>query len=243
MVKRRWKGRSREHRSRRLRSSLRFTPWAWAKFLFLCDAGETEVGGFGISSRTDPLPVEDVVLIPQCATPSFGAFDDEAVADHFDRQVDAGRTPEEFARIWLHTHPGSCPRPSPTDEKTFERVFGSCDWAVMGNLARGGAKYARLHFSAGPTGSLRIPVEVDYRLPFTTSDESGWQADFRRCVRTVPDLLWQGTASRVRHPRWLTPEFDLLPQYDWIFFPHEELTLDDRSLCEAGGPGSAGSTL
>jgi proteasome lid subunit RPN8/RPN11 len=210
--------------------------------LYLRDAGDTEVGGFGISSRADPLRVEDVVLVPQRTTLTFVAFDDVAVADHFDQQVDAGRSPDEFARIWLHTHPGYSPQPSPTDEETFARVFGGCEWAVMGILARSGANYARLRFSVGPGGSIRIPVEVDFGVPFAASNESSWQADYENCVQTVPDLIWQGKEPGPRHPRWLASETGLLPDTAWPFFPiHEELTLDDESLCTAGGPGASGA--
>lgn len=188
-MKRRWKNRPRKMRlrSRRPKPSLRFTPWAWAKFLFLRDAGETEVGGFGISDADDPLRVDDVVLVSQRTSPVRVAFDDLAVADYFDRQIDAGRRPERFARIWLHTHPGDCALPSATDEETFARVFGRCDWAVTGILSRGGATYARLRFSAGPSGEIRIPVEIDFALPFASSDPEAWEAEFRRCVR--PDSL------------------------------------------------------
>ena len=200
------------------------------------------MGGFGISSRADPLLVEDVVLLSQRTTPSFVAFDDAGVADHFDRQVDAGRSPEEFARIWLHTHPGHSPEPSPTDEHTFARVFRECDWAVMGILARGGASYARLRFTAGPGGSIGIPVEVEFGVPFAASDAESWRAEYRRCVQAVPDLVWQGDDDRRQHPRGMTPDVDLLPDADWPFFLlPEELTRDDQSLCEAGGPGPSGA--
>ena len=37
--------------------SLRFTPTAWAKLLFLRDYGDTEVGGFGIAASDDLLLV------------------------------------------------------------------------------------------------------------------------------------------------------------------------------------------
>ena len=171
------------------------------------------------------------------------AFDDAGVADHFDRQVDAGRSPEEFARIWLHTHPGHSPEPSPTDEQTFARVFGSCDWAVMGILARGGASYARLRFTAGPGGSIRIAVEVEFSVPFAASDEENWRAEYRRCVQAVPDLVWQGDDGRRQDPRWLALDVDSPADHDRPFFLlHEELTLDDQSLCEAGGSGAAGAT-
>ena len=112
------------------RPTLRFSPTAWAKLLFLRDYGETEIGGFGISHPEDLLLVEDVRLVKQTCSWAHVAFDDESVADFFDEQVDDGRTPEQFARIWVHSHPGDCPLPSLTDEETFERVFGGASWAI-----------------------------------------------------------------------------------------------------------------
>src|SRR5436190_10805573 len=103
---------------------LRFSPTAWAKLLFLRDAGDTEIGGFGITSRNDLLFVKDVQLVQQICTWVHVKFEDEAVAKFFDDQVDAGRRPEEFGRVWLHTHPGNSPEPSGMDEGTFARVFG-----------------------------------------------------------------------------------------------------------------------
>src|SRR5262249_55005204 len=110
------------------------------------------------------------------------AFDDTAVADFFDAQVDRGLSPQQFARIWLHTHPGDSPVPSRTDELTFARVFGGCDWAVMGILACGGASYARLRFSTGPGGEMEIPMVVDFRASFGQSDPGAWQAEYEANV-------------------------------------------------------------
>ena len=117
--------------------ALRFTPTAWAKLLFLRDRGDTEVGGFGITSR-ELLLVEDIQLVKKCCSWESVAFDDDSVADYFDQQVDAGRTPEQFARIWVHTHPGDCARPSLTDEATFDRVFGRANWSASPALKGGG---------------------------------------------------------------------------------------------------------
>ena len=58
--------------------------------------------------------------------------------------MEQGHHPEQFARLWIHTHPGSSPHPSGPDEDTFERVFGKCHWAVMFIMARTGQTYARL---------------------------------------------------------------------------------------------------
>jgi hypothetical protein len=121
-------------RPSRHRPTLRFTPPAWAKLVYLRDRGPTEIGGFGISDLGEPLLMTDVVLVPQLATGLTTKFDDAGVADFFDRQVDAGRRPEEFARLWVHTHPGDSPEPSGTDEVTFARVFQRTDWAVMVRL-------------------------------------------------------------------------------------------------------------
>ena len=94
---------------------LRFSPHAWAKLLYLRDYGDTEVGGFGISRAIpfdddDLLFVEDVRLVRQRSTPVSILFDDIAVADFFDEQVDQGRRLEQFARIWSIATPVSPPR-------------------------------------------------------------------------------------------------------------------------------------
>src|SRR5690242_8634980 len=76
--------------NRALRSEprLRFSPTAWAKLLYLRDRGRSEVGGFGISSANDLLLIEDVRLIQQHCTPTYVEFEDAAVADFFDQQID-----------------------------------------------------------------------------------------------------------------------------------------------------------
>ncbi len=95
--------------------SLRFSPTAWAKLLFLRDLGDTEVGGFGVASAEDLLLVEDVKLVRQTCTGASVAFDDASVADFFGEQVDRGVKPERFGRIWVHTHPGNWADPSTID--------------------------------------------------------------------------------------------------------------------------------
>src|SRR5580700_5762105 len=167
--------RPRETRVRpRSRTRLRFSPTAWAKLLFLRDYGPTEVGGFGIAPAGDLLCVEDMRLMRQACTAVSIAFDDSSVAEFFDEQVDAGRRPEQFGRIWIHTHPGDSAAPSCVDEETFVRVFGRSDWAVMFILARGGETYCRLRFSTGPSGSFQIPVEIDFQREFAASACRDW---------------------------------------------------------------------
>lgn len=149
--------------------------------MFLRDLGPTEVGGFGISAPDDLLFVHDVQLVKQHCSATFVAFDDVAVAEYFENQVDLGRKPEEFGRIWIHTHPGYCPQPSPTDIETFDRVFGTSDWAVMFIIARSGSTYAELHWRAG-SASLPMTVEVDFTQPFAASDHTSWNEEYRANV-------------------------------------------------------------
>ena len=133
------------------------------------------------------LFVEDFATVKQDVSVASIAFDDDAVADFFDSQVDAGRKPEQFARIWLHSHPGDSPQPSGTDEETFSRVFGSCDWAVMFVLARNGKSHARLRFNTGPGGQILIPVDVDFRDPFGPSTKETWEEEYKANIKA---LVW-----------------------------------------------------
>jgi len=197
---------------RQRRPTLRFSPSAWAKLLYLRDLGPTEVGGFGISSTNDLLFVQDFVLVEQHCTETFVAFDDVAVAEFYENQVDLGRKPEEFGRIWIHTHPGSCPQPSNTDVETFDRVFGNCDWAVMFIIARSGHTYAELHWRAGGA-SIPLNVEVDYSQPFAGSDHAGWNEEYSANVHVES---WF-PERRSRSGRKLISDTDLDAEYRDLF--------------------------
>lgn len=179
----------RRPRERRLRKArrpvLRFSVTAWAKLQFMRDQGPTEVGGFGITSADDLLFVEDVYLLRQSCTSVTVKFDDVAVAEFFEDQVAAGRKPDQFARIWIHSHPGDSASPSFVDERTFRRVFGRCDWSVMFILAKGGQTFARIRYGIGPGGQIEIPVHVDFGKPFAASDAEGWQREYASTVQVL----------------------------------------------------------
>ena len=174
---------------------------AWLKLRLFLHSDHVEVGFFGISSKDDQLYIEDLAVPRQYVTSVSVAFDDAAVADHFDTCADAGIPPARCGRIWIHTHPGSSPMPSTVDEETFSRVFGTCDWAVMAIVARDGSTYARLCFNAGPGGAVIIPIEVDWeRLPedLLASEGkldqliSGWMDEYGKAIHPLQSSISQG---------------------------------------------------
>ena len=158
--------------------AFRFSPTAWAKLLYLREVDESEIGGFGISSEDDPAYIEDVKLVRQSCTTVSVVFDDRAVADFFDEQIDKGLRPDRFARVWVHTHPGDCPLPSRIDEETFARVFEMPNWAVMCILAGNQKTYARVRYNVGPATAALLRVTVDYRRSFPASDMAAWQKEY-----------------------------------------------------------------
>ena len=182
---------------------------------------------------TDPddlLLVREFVTVEQEVTCVSVTFDDAAVADYFDRQVDLGRRPEQFARIWCHTHPDMSPAPSVTDEETFNRVFGTCQWAVMFILARDNRTYARLSFHVGPGGHVLIPVGVDYRCAFTASDHEAWETEFAahihpaECFLTGRDDI---QAAVEREGMDLAVSYDFLEEFQCLDPAERQLVLDE----------------
>lgn len=187
---------------------LRFNPTAWAKLLYLRDLGPTEVGGFGASAGEDLLLVQDLVLVKQLCTEVTVAFDDKAVADFFDDQLDQGMRPEQFGRIWVHTHPGDSAEPSSVDVETFARVFGNCDWAVMFIIARGGETFAELHWRHGGPARLRMNVEVDYSKAFAGTDQNAWQQEYEATVK--PERF-----GDLECLDWLEEEGGAMTDFEW----------------------------
>jgi proteasome lid subunit RPN8/RPN11 len=221
--------------------TLLFAPLAWLKLQWFCHAGDTEIGGFGISSERNLLHVEDFITVRQSVTAVSVHFEDAAVADFFDACVDRGIRPERCVRIWIHTHPGASPQPSRTDEETFRSKFGQCDWAVMFIVGRTGLTYARLAFSAGPGGQLLLPVGVRWSdLPkgLATAEKldlkvSDWQqeyaANIQPGVQPAAAPRSEDQASPESHPWW-----EVLPwsdQLDAVYYePLRKVDLHDPFL-------------
>ena len=210
--------------------ALTFSPYAWAKLLFLRDCGGTEIGAFAISNPRKLLLVEDLVVVRQQTTSVTVQFDDEAVAEFFEEQASGGtsgrtsggggRHPRQFGRIWVHTHPGNSASPSSTDDETFDRVFGGCDWAVMFILARAGETYARLRIGQGLGVAIPLDVEVDYTTEFTGSDFRKWQKEYEANVHAGP--LWPVEAKG--HADKQPKAVDIFDDPDWDRFdPFEEM--------------------
>jgi len=191
------KSSSQADRRKPRRLALRFSPTAWAKLLYFRDKSDNEVGGFGISQPDDLLFVTDFVTVKQEVTAVSVKFDDEAVADYFDAQVDLGRKPEQFARIWLHSHPGDSPEPSIIDEETFDRVFGNCQWAVLFVVAQDNKTYAKLRFNVGPGGQVLIPTEIDYCHDFGPSDYELWDSEYATSIKLVEWTTKRSTEEKV----------------------------------------------
>lgn len=156
--------------------------------MYFRDKSDNEIGGFGITKPDDLLYISEFLTVKQKVTSISVEFDDEAVSDYFEQQVDLGRKPEQFARIWIHCHPGDCPKPSLVDEETFQRVFGPCQWAAVFILARNGNTYARLGFNVGPKGQLLIPTIVDYQQDFGPSNKSSWAGEYKANIQGTVHL-------------------------------------------------------
>jgi len=206
--------------------ALRFSPTAWAKLLYFRDQSENEVGGFGITASDDLLYVRDFVTVKQKVTFASVRFEDEAVANFFEDQVDFGRQPQQFARIWLHTHPGDCPKPSMTDEDTFQRVFGNCDFAIMCIVAQSNQSYARIGFNVGPGGEVLLPVQVDYSEPFEGSDHKCWDQEFKG---NVHEEVFQRTARGSQQDIFGNDmlSHDVTEDIDWMDDHERQLYLDE----------------
>jgi proteasome lid subunit RPN8/RPN11 len=173
---------------------LTFHPLAWLKLAYFCQNGNTEIAGFAITAKDNPLYIEEFVTVRQHNSSVTVSLDDQAVADYLDRCVDVGLPPQQVLRVWLHTHPGASAHPSGTDEDTFERVFGSCDWAIMFILSRTGETYARLSLRVGPGAVVLLPVAVNWAAwPTIVNDPvfslaarfAEWQQEFTAHIQPI----------------------------------------------------------
>lgn len=175
--------------------SLRLSPLAALHWQFLAHAVKTEATAFGITNENDGLLVESLWVPKQECSVVTTETDDGEFNEMAEWAYDNQIAPHRIGKIWLHTHPGTSPTPSGTDEKTFIEKFGNCDWTVMGILAKGGDNYARVKFKAGGGHSFQIPIitmweELHKSLPNLADLSEKWTEEVKEKIR---ERVWVTT--------------------------------------------------
>lgn len=96
-----------------------------------------EVSLMGISHSMEHVNyITDFVCIPQEASGGLTEPTDEGIAAHLETYFLDKEVPVLLCgRFWAHTHPGSSPTPSSTDEETFKKWYKDSDYGVMYILA------------------------------------------------------------------------------------------------------------
>jgi len=165
---------------------LKFSPLAWLHYQFLCHAGPTEVGAFGVHAPGDPFLIEWLWVPRQECSAAFVQADKEAWEDYLldDNRI-AFHGDQPVRPVWLHTHPGNSASPSGFDEKNWREEYSgrSSPLTVFGILARGGETYGRTHVHAAGDMAVNLPFEVLWdRLPAELEEirqySAGWAAEY-----------------------------------------------------------------
>ena len=177
-----------------MKPELLFTPYAWKKLVYLRDLSDNEVGALGVSVPGKPLVIADLLVPKQLVSWVSVAFDMDNVSDLYADMSEKNRPMEEFARVWIHTHPGSSATPSGTDENTFMTNYGTCNWSVMFILAKSGATTACLRLKTPQKLDIQLGVGIDWTVPFDATDEVEWKSHYAQSISVyVPPVIVKPT--------------------------------------------------
>jgi len=167
-------------------ATLRFSPTAWAKLLYIASKAKTEVSGFAITSPENSFYIQDFKLIKQQCTSVTTEMDEDGIDSFFGEMLDAGLQPRDFSRIWIHTHPGMAPSPSGTDLKTFDELFKDCSYGIMFILGKNNEVYCKGRWNKiDAIGSIEQNLDciIDYTsAEFKGTNFEAWQTELKNHV-------------------------------------------------------------
>jgi len=165
------------------------SPYVEAKVKYFRSKTSQELSGFCISSPDNPLCAIDFRLIPQRGTGGSTDSIKGELNGFLERCSTEGITPSQCMRIWTHTHPGD-PNPSggssisDGDEKTFQTCFTPMDYMIM--LISGTSSwYCRLSVRKPVKIDVKLPVSIDWTLPFPAANHEDWDREFTANVTNL----------------------------------------------------------
>jgi len=170
-------------------NTLRLTPYAYAKLIWMRDKGDTEVAGYATTATNDPLLVTDFRLIKQECTEASFEFDPNDIAKDVENMLDKELAPWQTHNILIHTHPGNSADPSIVDENNFRNSFANPDWAIMFIIANDGSTYCRIKANVGPGVERQLGVSIDWKAHFCESNVQAWEDEYKLKVTKIQTVL------------------------------------------------------
>ena len=185
-------------------STIFFTPYSFSKIVYMRDKGATEVGGFCVSLQENPGLVVDFHLVSQLCDSAYCEFTDDGMVEFNDEMAEAGYHPQEYSRMWLHTHPGTSANPSGLDEETFTKQFGGMDWSAMLIVARGGQTYGRIRYAVcnavdsiigSKDRDTTVDLAIDWSTEYTSTEHGQWDDEYDSMVTARAPTKFKTTGT------------------------------------------------
>jgi len=158
------------------------------------DMGKTEVTGFFISEKNNPLEIIDARMITASVSPVTIDIDANDLIEFYKDMSEKGIFPDQL-RIWWHTHPGGS-SPSGTDMKTFASLNEDRSLGVMYILGKND-ETCIIELRDRETGlsiQKNLPIETD------TTTAVDWNIDYMDLVEeynaTVIKETWNFPAIK-----------------------------------------------
>ena len=93
---------------------------------------------------------------------------------------------------------------------------------------KAGQSFARLRFNVGPGGEIKIPVSVDYTLPFAGSNWESWQQEYDANLVDIDMLLQEEPAPQRKPLAERSNTIRELPRPEDPFFDPQRFELLDE---------------
>lgn len=177
-------------------TELSFSPLAWAKLNVWRDKAPTlEVGCWGYTPD-DLMQVTDLVLVKQKVSSVRVEFNMEHVAETMHTFADKyGVTPDQWLRVWVHTHPFDSCEPSSVDETTWDNLFDTKSSGVMVIVSETDRIYARAVVRADGVALVKRlkvvkPLPRKWGRLCTDDNVKKWEEEYDELVSE--DSGWRG---------------------------------------------------
>lgn len=165
---------------------MNISPYAYQKMMYFIRK-PVEVAGFAILSEDLKTIIDYELLYQESGVASF-EFNREKMSDYIEKMSDR-YSPAQCFRVFVHTHPGDCPKPSGTDWETFNSLMSSYPWFGMLIFAKDQSYYFYLKLTQGPGLETEVDLDIDWGISCQPVDFEHLENEYKEKVSIKPKVF------------------------------------------------------